>query len=446
MKSPPKDASSSVDNSTSPSLSKERRRKLANSILRQIAFHVTTLCGAGTGAVGLFNEYWIHAHGRAGLAAGVVALSSSAMAYGGALEFMLTQATGSLTDLYGRKWAFFVYPVCMLFASFLTFLFPKNLSIMWLKTVILWGVGAIFGGIAHSGAALSDICSGEELSEAYSKIFAYVGIGVLVGQYCGSKAYELTGQAKYSAFVQGVFALVQTLHNVKYLEETHPVSKRRKNGLTLSDCNPFRFIKLLTVNPTLTKLALHVPFAHCAEGKHTSAIRDMWIQDDLHFSLPLKATFMSFWSTCAVLGGLVGAKLMSFIGRRRFTSFTTFLNACGFYLISRSDIPHSIWIGNLLMLPGFNANHCSAIKSYATDHAVKAGFGKGEFAAAIAIMRGISVIISTPIYSYFYRIQKNQGQTPRMAWFSVIFFGALMPEILHRMCTDEELEIHKTKR
>ena len=85
-------------------------------------------------------------------------------------------------------------------------------------------------------------------------------------------------------------------------------------------------------------------------------------------------------------------------------------------------------------------------ESYATDHAVASGFGKGEFAAAIAIMRGMSVILATPIYSWAYQLQKNRGQTPRLAWFSVILPGAVIPEILHRMCTDEELKVQRRRR
>ena len=91
---------------------------------------------------------------------------------------------------------------------------------------------------------------------------------------------------------------------------------------------------------------------------------------------------MSFWSACAISGGLVGGKVQQLIGRSNFTTFTTWLNVLGFYIISRKDIPYSVWIGFLLMLPGFNANHCAAMRSYATEHALEAGFGKGEFAAA----------------------------------------------------------------
>ena len=37
---------------------KERRRKIADAYLRQMAFQAATLLGAGTGSAGIFNEYW----------------------------------------------------------------------------------------------------------------------------------------------------------------------------------------------------------------------------------------------------------------------------------------------------------------------------------------------------------------------------------------------------
>ena len=95
-----------------------------------MAFSSRNFVGAGTGSAGILSEYWKWKHGQDGLAAGVVALSSSAMAYGGFIEFLLTQATGAITDKYGRKWTFFVTPSPMTVASFTSFLFPKNLKII----------------------------------------------------------------------------------------------------------------------------------------------------------------------------------------------------------------------------------------------------------------------------------------------------------------------------
>ena len=95
---------------------------------------------------GLFSEYWLAKYGKTGLAAGVVALSSSAMSYGGIVEFLLTQATGSITDKYGRKWTFFVTPSLMTFASFAAFFFPKDINVIWTKNMIAWSFAAIYGG------------------------------------------------------------------------------------------------------------------------------------------------------------------------------------------------------------------------------------------------------------------------------------------------------------
>ena len=37
------------------------------------------------------------------------------MSAGGLMELAITQAVGSLTDRWGRKWGFLVYPSCVLF-------------------------------------------------------------------------------------------------------------------------------------------------------------------------------------------------------------------------------------------------------------------------------------------------------------------------------------------
>ena len=124
----------------------ERRRRITDAVLRQMALQAATLLGAGTGNAGLFSEYWLAKYGKTGLAAGVVALSSSAMSYGGIVEFLLTQATGSVTDKYGRKWTFFVTPSLMTFASFAAFFFPKDINVIWTKNMIAWSFAAIYGG------------------------------------------------------------------------------------------------------------------------------------------------------------------------------------------------------------------------------------------------------------------------------------------------------------
>jgi MFS family permease len=230
----------------------------ANAILRNIAFHVAALVGAGTGDRAIFDEL------RGGRdSAGIVAMMSSAMSVGGLLELLLTQGVGGLTDRLGRRWGFLVYPTYCFVGGMAVFLFPKSPSIVWTNRVLVWSLGAIFGGIAHSGAAMSDVASGEILSAAYSKIFAYIGVGVLVGISVGSKMHAVFG-ARYSHLCRAMLGLIQLVHNYKYVEETLPPEKRNPAPLTLADCNPMKFLNLFRHSRGLTLSALCVPLAHCA--------------------------------------------------------------------------------------------------------------------------------------------------------------------------------------
>jgi len=156
----------------------------------------------------------------------------------------------------------------------------------------------------------------------------------------------------------------------------------------------------------------------------------------------LQAMFMNYWSLLAVVGGQIGAKTVGLLGRRRFTTLTNILTAVGFYLVSIPKVWAS-WFGYFVMLPGFNANHCIGMKAYATDLAVAHGIGRGEFAASIALLRGLSVVVAPTIYAWLFGQQMRQGQNPRKAWWSVIVLGAILPEICHQMLTDDDLDSKK---
>ena len=243
--------------------SKADATRKANAILRNIAFHVAALVGAGTGDRAIFEELGNNS------SAGIVALMASAMSCGGVLELLLTQGVGGLTDRYGRKFGFLVYPSYCTIGGLAVFLFPKNKKVVWVNRMLVWSLGAIFGGIAHSGAAISDLASGEVLASAYSQIFAYIGVGVLAGLTIGSNMHSYFG-AKYSHLARSMFGLVQLYHNYYYLEETLPVHQRNPKPLTLADVNPLKCLQLFTYSKGLSLAALAIPLAHCAEGKHTA--------------------------------------------------------------------------------------------------------------------------------------------------------------------------------
>jgi MFS family permease len=423
-------------------LEDEKRKKAdatrkANAILRNIAFHVASLTGGGTGDLAIFEELGTFT------TAGIVTLMSSSMSCGGLIELLFTQGVGGLTDRFGRKWGFLVYPSYCTIGGLAVFLFPKNLNVLWYNRMFVWSLGAVFGGLAHSGAAISDLASGEVLAAAYSKIFMYIGAGVLVGLTVGSKAHQLFG-AKYAHLARSVFGLIQLYHNYYYLEETLSIENRNPKPLTLQDVNPLKCLQLFTYSRGLSLTTLTLPLAHCAEGKHTADIRSAWMAYVLKMPLSMQGWFMNYWSSLAVLGGYAGAISMKKLGRRTFTTMTNVLTAIGFYMVS---IPQrwASWFGYALMLPGFNANHCAGMKAFATDLAVAHGIGRGDFAASVALLRGASVVFAPTIYSYLFSSQMKNGQIPRKAWWAVILLGAILPEICHQLLNDDDLDVERIK-
>ena len=157
----------------------------------------------------------------------------------------------------------------------------------------------------------------------------------------------------------------------------------------------------------------------CAEGKHTADVRALWVANELQFSLAWQSIFLNFWSVLATYSGTVGSMMMATLGRRGFTTAANVLTAVGFYLVSLPE-PWAVWVGHFIMCPAFNTNHANAIKSYATDHATKLhGMGRGEYAAAFANLRGLSVVLVPPIYARLYGNAQAKGLPGRSPWFLV---------------------------
>ena len=129
------------------------------------------------------------------------------------------------------------------------------------------------------------------------------------------------------------------------------------------------------------------------------------------------------------------------------------------------------------MTPAFNSNHANAIKAYATDHAVANGMGRGEYAAAFANLRGLSVVIVPQLYARLFagatvrrsvehshhhfrncmlglcsapsafcgliwRLQ-DRGQAPTKVWLAVALLGGVLPELLHQSLSDKDLALPK---
>ena len=93
------------------------------------------------------------------------------------------------------------------------------------------------------------------------------------------------------------------------------------------------------------------------------------------------------------------------------------------------------------MLPGVNGSSASAIKSIATDRAILAGIGRGELSAWINNLRALVVAIAPVIYGQFYGFAVEHGIYPGYTFSLAALFGAVLPEIFHRMMPAKDIQM-----
>ena len=163
-----------------------------------------------------------------------------------------------------------------------------------------------------------------------------------------------------------------------------PLEERKREPLKLADANPLGFVRLLTRSRPIAVLAIATTLCHCTEGKVTADLKALWVRD-VGLSLPTQGHFLSYSLALGAFGGSLGAKLISAIGRRGFTTVSCLSSALGHVLVS---VPAgwAQWLGFLVQGPGINANNGAAIKAYCGRLAVESGMGRGEYLLRIIYM------------------------------------------------------------
>ena len=85
-----------------------------------------------------------------------------------------------------------------------------------------------------------------------------------------------------------------------------------------------------------------------------------------------------------------------------------------------------------------DAGSKSALQGAATDHAVAAGFGRGEFSGYFNNLRATSVFLCPLIYGRLYAWLMERGVMPGRTWWLLMVVASLVPELLHRSIRDAD--------
>ena len=172
-------------------------------------------------------------------------------------------------------------------------------------------------------------------------------------------------------------------------------------------------------------------------GKNIVSLMQVWmVGRPLHWPIGTQARQSIVYGVFQFISGRVLTPvLMRALGQRGFTSLTNVLNAVGTALMGLplGSFGRSFWLGHVVHLPGINNTSASAVKAWAIDHAVAAGFGRGEWGGIYSSIRTFSQIVAPLVYTTAYA--RGGGA----CWFTVALLGAVLPECLHRCLGDDEL-------
>jgi hypothetical protein len=279
------------------------------------------------------------------------------------------------------------------------------------------------------------------------------------------------------------------------------LEQRNVRPFSLASLNPFRFLSIVRAPRTLQTLAATLFFNFFAEGKNIISLIQVWmVGSPLHWPVGVQARQSVVYGIFMFVSGkVVAPKLIRSLGessilrkicsiantspdratcgtasslymsaesilclnylvvlhrcfrwlsiiaagQRGFTTASNICNAVGTGMMGLSlpSFGVSFWLGHVVQLPGINNTSAAAVKAMAIDHAVAAGFGRGEWGGMYSSLRTFSMIVAPLIYSSAYTLRERSGFGWLSPWFVVAILGAVVPECLHRTLSDKALQV-----
>jgi DHA1 family tetracycline resistance protein-like MFS transporter len=377
-------------------------------------------------------------HGNIVLATTTAATMSSAC---GLAEVLMNPVVGKLSDRFGRKAFFFLGPLANCITSLLQIRYRRSIGICYLQRICSQTLSTVSGSTIGT-ATLADIVSGDRLTGALGQVGSWAGLGVIIGPLISGGLTILVGvenQIVVGYCVRAAVSGATVIFLALRLDETLPVEKRRP--FALSGVNPFGFLKLFRGSGTLRRLVMAHGFSCMCEGKMTSDTCMAWLMGPVALQPSGVTAYLTGWGVaCYASGAHLVHFFLDTIGPRRFTDLAMTTNALAHLLLGLVARPWVVAGYVALLTPGINNLAAAALKSQATKHAVAQGFGKGEFAAALASLRALAFVVAPTLWGRVYAGCANAGWSPGLAISAAGCLGAVLPGLLHRSISAQAWE------
>jgi DHA1 family tetracycline resistance protein-like MFS transporter len=313
-----------------------QKQRTLNIIYAHVTLGVTTACIPIQAEPMLFNAI---AKNDVVVAARLLSTATGCM---GLFEFLVNPTVGKLTDSFGRKPFMLLGPAVQAIGNLLVAFNPTVLPIVF-GCRLVTGACTTLSGSVTSVSAMSDLCTGAELGMNIATLWAYAGLGVIVGPLVGGQIISRTGRPEYVYFLKSAMGIFHLWYAYTNMVETLPPEKRRPFTWTIT--NPFAFYRLFMgkqSTPTLRRLVTSAMFSSWGEGKNTNDVTQMFVREDVKMTESSISYLVTLYGIVMYTGGrYLVPQLIRRLGIRGFSSVASVCVAAAWALMVRRSAHRS---------------------------------------------------------------------------------------------------------
>jgi len=207
------------------------------------------------------------------------------------MQFVFAPLLGGLSDRYGRKPVMLIALMALGFDNILLAFAP---SVEWVIFGRMLG-GALASSMSIANAYVADVTTKENRAAGFGLIGAAFGIGFIIGPIAGGILGEMDLRLPF--YCAAVLSLLNVAFGIFMLRETHPIEKRSKKSLALS--NPLSSISWLAKNNILLMLGLAL-FSATTMQRGMESIWVMFTQEQYGWGLKEAGYSLALVGLCFV--------------------------------------------------------------------------------------------------------------------------------------------------
>ena len=152
-----------------------------------------------------------------------------------------------------------------------------------------------------------------------------------------------------------------------------------------------------------------------------------------------RTNFATSFGLCMVFGGRLAKRSIATLGERGHTTFANWMSFVALGVWAQSRSAAGMFLGMLLLVPTMERR--AALGAITTQHALAAGFGRGEFQGMFANWRALSTMFAPVLYGITYKYAAPRGNPGMPYWVAGIV--CMLGELLHKSMSDKELFAHR---